>query len=494
MLKAVNISKEFPGVKALSKVNLTFYPGMVNAILGENGAGKSTLLKILSGVYTSYEGEIILDDESVSFGNVKEAQAAGIAIIHQELNLIPHLSVAENLFLGREISNSFGFLNSQKMYDETKAVLQKLDLSISPNVLINKLKIGEQQLIEIAKALLTNARFIFMDEPTSALSDREIQNLHRIIKNLKQENKTIVYISHKMDELFSIADHFSVLRDGCNISAGKMTDSTEEQLVRDIVGRDVKILPKNSHTLNDEEVLRVSDLSLKHPTIKGQNLLSDISFSVQKGEVLGIFGLMGAGRTELLETIFGLNKNKCSYELEIEGKPTSIKSPKDAIDQGIAFVTEDRKEEGLVLGMDIAENISLTQLKSFDLLNAGKDKSIAQKYIQSLKIKTPSEAEKCQNLSGGNQQKVVLAKWMVTNPKILFLDEPTRGIDINAKNEIYELIKEMATNGLSVILVSSEIPEILTLSDRIVVMAQGRIKATFSAQNATEDQLLKAAI
>lgn len=494
MLKAINISKQFPGVKALDNVCLDFYEGKVNAILGENGAGKSTLLKILSGVYTQFEGDIQLKGNSVKFGSVREAQDAGIAIIHQELNLIPHLSITENLFLGREISNDFGILNSSKMNEETKAVLKRLDLDVSPNTLVNKLKIGEQQLVEIAKALLTNAEYIFMDEPTSALSDREIENLHRIIGNLKKENKTIVYISHKMDELFRIADYFTVLRDGCTISAGEMASSTEEQLVRDMVGRDVNIVAKENIISSEEVIMKLESLFLKHPTLKGQYLLSDVSFELRKGEILGFFGLMGAGRTELLETIFGLNAGKSTYTLSVDGANTVVKSPKDAIAKGIAFVTEDRKKEGLVLGMDISENISLTQLAGFDLLNAVTESGIAKRFIKSLKIKTPSEKEKCQNLSGGNQQKVVLAKWMVTNPKILFLDEPTRGIDINAKKEIYDLIKEMAKTGLSVVLVSSEIPEILTLSDRILVMADGKINAAFSASEATEDLLLKAAI
>jgi ribose transport system ATP-binding protein len=494
MLQAKNISKEFPGVKALSEVNLTFYPAKVNAILGENGAGKSTLLKILTGVYTQYEGEIRLNGESQKFKNVKDAQNAGIAIIHQELNLIPQLSITENLFLGQEIVNAFGFLDTLKMRQKASELLAKIQLNVSPETLIENLKIGEQQLVEIAKALLTNAQIILMDEPTSALSEHEIENLHRIIHDLKQEGKTIVYISHKMDELFKISDFYTVLRDGKLIDAGEMNQTTEQDLIRKMVGREVQIDKKTTSNHSEETILKVDKLQLKHSTIKSKNVLEDISFNLKKGEILGIFGLMGAGRTELLETIFGLNSSTSSKSIEIEGKDRQIDSPKEAIKHGIAFVTEDRKAEGLILGMDISANISLTTLSEFGILDDKKDKGLAQNYIKQLNIKTPSETQFCQNLSGGNQQKVVLAKWLATNPKILMLDEPTRGIDINAKNEIYQIVKQLADNQMSIILVSSEIPEILALSDRILVMAEGKIKAQFLSSEADENKLLKFAL
>jgi ribose transport system ATP-binding protein len=498
MLEAKNISKEFPGVKALSEVNLTFYPAKVNAILGENGAGKSTLLKILTGVYTQYEGEIRLNGESQKFKNVKDAQNAGIAIIHQELNLIPQLSITENLFLGQEIVNAFGFLDTLKMRQKASELLARIQLNVLPETLIGNLKIGEQQLVEIAKALLTNAQIILMDEPTSALGEHEIENLHRIIHDLKQEGKTIVYISHKMDELFKISDFYTVLRDGKLIDAGEMNQTTEQDLIRKMVGRELGIR---------ERGLGVRSFESQDNILEVRNLISNrkkthplevgglrISFNLKKGEILGIFGLMGAGRTELLETIFGLNSSTSSKAIEIEGKGRQINSPKEAIKHGIAFVTEDRKAEGLILGMDISANISLTTLSEFGVLDDKKDKGLAQNYIKQLNIKTPSETQFCQNLSGGNQQKVVLAKWLATNPKILMLDEPTRGIDINAKNEIYQIVKQLADNQMSIILVSSEIPEILALSDRILVMAEGKIKAQFLAKDANEDKLLKAAL
>ncbi|WP_428666040.1 sugar ABC transporter ATP-binding protein [Runella sp.] len=494
MLEAINISKEFPGVKALSQVNIVFYPAKVNAILGENGAGKSTLLKILTGVYPEYAGEIRLNGQPVKFKTIKEAQQAGIAIIHQELNLISQLNITENLFLGRETVNAFGLPETEKMHRKAQELLEKLQLNVSPKTLIQELKIGEQQLVEIAKALLTNAQIILMDEPTSALTDKEITDLHRIIGELKREGKTIVYISHKMDELFKIVDRYTVLRDGRTIDAGEMSQTNEQELIRKMVGREVQITKKETSDSVANAMLKVEKLTLKHPSLKNKNMLQDISFEVKKGEIVGIFGLMGAGRTELLETIFGTHPSESHFILEIEGERRQVRSPKEAIQNGIAFVTEDRKSEGLVLGMSVAENISLTTLPEFGVLNAAKDKTNAQGYIKQLNIKTPSENQACVNLSGGNQQKVVLAKWLATHPKILLLDEPTRGIDINAKNEIYQLVKKMAKEGLSILLVSSEIPEILALSDRILVMAEGKIKASLQAGEADEDTLLKAAI
>lgn len=491
MLQVINISKSFPGVKALNEVNLTFYPSKVNAILGENGAGKSTLLKILTGVYTDYEGEIKQNGQTLKFKNIKDAQQAGIGIIHQELNLIPQLSIVENLFLGQEIINQWGLLDSQQMEQKASVLLHKLQLKHSPKTLVANLKVGEQQLVEIAKVLLTDAKVILMDEPTSALSDKEIDNLHRIIAELKAEGKTIVYISHKMDELFRIAETYSVMRDGNSVGAGNMHDTTEQALIRLMVGRDVVIRNRKSGIENPENrgnILEVKNLRSRNSSLFVHHL------SLYRGEILGIFGLMGAGRTELLEAIFGLNPNIEVESISVDNQAIKIKSPKNAIEKGLAFVTEDRKTEGLVLGMNIANNIGLTSLKPNTLLNEKEENSLAQSYIDALRIKTPSEQQLCVNLSGGNQQKVVLAKWLATNPKILMLDEPTRGIDINAKNEIYELIKKLATEGKSIIVVSSEIPEILALSDRILVMADGKIKAEFSAEEANEDKLLKAAI
>lgn len=494
MLQAVNISKSFPGVKVLQGVNFNFYPGKVNAILGENGAGKSTLLKVLTGVYTDYEGEIILNGTKLKFDGIKDAQAAGIGIIHQELNLIPHLSISENLFLGNELINRWGLLDSSEMEKQTKVLLAKLKLDFSPKTLVQNLKVGEQQLLEIARALLKNSQVILMDEPTSALTDSEIDNLHVIIEELKAEGKTIVYISHKMDELFRIAQHYTVLRDGVTVDAGEMSEATEKDLIKKMVGRDVLIVKKEQNKDVNEVSLSLKNIFLPHPVLKNRNLLDNISFDLHKGEILGVFGLMGAGRTELLQTIFGLNAKNTKGQIEVFGKSVKLKSPKDAIASGIAYVTEDRKTEGLVLNMNISTNIGLTTLKIGELLNFKKEKELAQKYISEFSIKTPSEKQQCQNLSGGNQQKVVLSKWMATQPEILMLDEPTRGIDIKAKSEIYELIKKLANDGKSILLISSEIPEVLALSDRILVLSEGKISAEFNAEDADENKLLKAAI
>jgi ribose transport system ATP-binding protein len=494
MLQAKNISKSFPGVKALQGVNLTFHAGKVNAILGENGAGKSTLLKILTGVYTDFEGEIFLDGKTQKFKGITDAQNAGIGIIHQELNLIPHLNITENVFLGNEIINKWGLLDTPQMEQKTSELLQKLKLSLAPKTLVQNLKVGEQQLVEIARVLLANRQVILMDEPTSALSDAEIENLHNIIEDLKSEGKTIVYISHKMDELFKIAQFYTVLRDGQTVDAGEIHNATEKELINKMVGRDVQIVRKTQATQGQPIILKVKDLTLPHPTLKNRYLLKKVSLELKKGEIVGIFGLMGAGRTEILQSIFGLNTDKYSGEIHINDNKVKIKSPKDAIAKGLAFVTEDRKSEGLVLNMDIASNISLTTLKTNDLLSSEKDSILAKKYIDELSIKTPNANQHCINLSGGNQQKVVLAKWLATNPEILMLDEPTRGIDIKAKSEIYEFIHNLATSGKSILIVSSEIPEILALSDRIYVLSGGEIKAEFNADDADENLLLKAAI
>jgi len=497
MLIAENITKKFSGVTALDNVCLELHPGKVNAIIGENGAGKSTLMKILSGVYAEYDGRIIYKDQPVRFQNTKQAQAAGIAIIHQELNLIPYLSITENIFLGREITTSWGMLDKKEMRRQTISLLDRLKLAVHPDTKISSLKVGQQQVVEIAKALLFDAEVIIMDEPTSAISESEVEVLFGIIAQLKKENKAIAYISHKLDELFKIADRYIVLRDGRTIESGDMQGMTHDSIIQKMVGREIKIVRKTSVGKNVNALLSINNISLKHPERKNELLLKNISFALSKGEIVGIFGLMGAGRTELMETIFGLHSKRASGDMLIDGKQINIKSPADAIRAGLALVPEDRKKDGLVLGLDVRTNICLTTLNDMQtagLLNNNKESSLAKKYTADLKIKTSSDKQLAKNLSGGNQQKIVLAKWLATKPKILMLDEPTRGIDINAKNEIYKLILQLADEGLGIIVVSSELPEILALSDRILVMAEGNITAEFAAGEATEDNILKAAI
>ena len=498
MLVAKNITKKFSGVMALSNISLELHAGKVNAIIGENGAGKSTLMKIFSGVHTQYEGEIILNGKPVKFQNTKEAEDAGIAIIHQELNLVPYLSVAENIFLGREITNVLGMLDKKQMNEKTKQLLARLNLGVDPNTAIAELKVGQQQLVEIAKALHTNAAVIIMDEPTSAISDKEVDNLFGIINQLKAEGKTIAYISHKLKELFTIADRFIVLRDGATIDAGDMKEVSQDELIKKMIGRKLNLERTGKALDTAEELLSAKKICLRHPLLRISNILTDISFTLHKGEILGVYGLMGSGRTELMECIFGLHPKNSTGEILVKEKPCKIKTPADAIAAGIALVPEDRKRHGLILNQSIKSNISLTVLRQIEnwgfLLSKKKEKSLSDSYISKLSIKTSSDKNMANNLSGGNQQKIVLAKWLATHPQILLLDEPTRGIDINAKSEIYKLMKTLAGEGMGIIMVSSELPEILAVSDRVLVMCEGELTASIPIEEATEATILKHAL
>ena len=497
ILRADHITKRFPGVTALNDVTCDIYKGKVNAIVGENGAGKSTLMNILAGVHQDYNGQLFLDDEPVAFENPKAAQNHGIAIIHQELNLIPYLSVAENIFLGREVVNRCGFLDSDRMHFSSRDSLEQLNLSVEPTTPVAELRVGAQQIVEIAKALSLNARIIIMDEPTSALSDQETEILFKLIRNVTAKNVTIIYITHKLDELFQIGDHVTILRDGRYISSRPLSELTQDDIVRQMVGRDVQKFFIKDHEKSEDIVFAAENMSLAHPTRKGDYLVKNASFSVKKGEVFGLFGLMGAGRTELLETIFGIHPRSSFGQIYIDNKRVNNASPQKAIEAGIGLVPEDRKQEGLILNMTVAENISLVCLKDIEengFLNSRREQDVAADYANKLNIKTPTVKQIVNHLSGGNQQKVVLAKWLTTSPKVLLLDEPTRGIDINAKNEIYQLINELAESGLAIVMVSSELPEILAIADRIGVMAMGRITGVFSQQEASEEKLLKAAI
>jgi ribose transport system ATP-binding protein len=496
MLVAKNITKRFPGVLALQDVCMSLEGGKVTALIGENGAGKSTLMKILSGVYPDFEGEIWFKGEPVRFTGPADAQRRGIAIIHQELNLIPYLSVTENIFLGRELITQYGTVDKKRMRKRTQELLDRLKLHVNPEALVVKLKVGQQQIVEIAKALLTDAEVIIMDEPTSAITGSEVEVLFDIIDDLKSEGKAIVYVSHKLDELFRIADHYVVLRDGKSVESGSMEGICQDVLIQKMVGRKIEVIRKKSANQCAEPILQVKNLSLKHPVRTGEKLLKDISFQVGKGEIVGLFGLMGAGRTELLETIFGLHK--CVQgAVVMNGQVIQIDSVAKAIQAGLALVPEDRKKDGLVLGLNVQTNLCLTTLEDmeeFGTLNTKKQEDLTTRYISDLKIKTSSQQQLAGNLSGGNQQKIVLAKWLATKPRLLLLDEPTRGIDINAKTEIYKLIMQLADDGLGIVMVSSELPEILAISDRVLVMAEGVLTAEFSVNDATEDSILKAAI
>lgn len=497
LLEARGICKSFPGVRALHNARITVHAGRLNAVLGENGAGKSTLMNILSGVFPADEGELLLVGTPIAFRTPRDATDAGISIIHQELNLIPYLSVAENIFLGREPLTPLGFVDRKAMNCMASKLLARLELNVDPRALISSLRVGAQQVVEIAKALSTDARVIIMDEPTSAISEQEVAALFRIITELKRSGVGIIYITHKLDELPQIADDVTVLRDGEFVASVPFASVTHDEMVRLMVGRELADQFPKSTTTPGDEILRVTNLTVRDPLHHDRFLLQEISLHVRRGEVLGLFGLMGAGRTELLQAIFGLYPNSTTGVIAVGGQDVQINSPAAAIATGLALAPEDRKLEGLVLPLSVAANssmASLEQTETYGFLSSAKEQRLAEKYSTRLRLKTPSLRQQVRNLSGGNQQKVVLSKWLATNPRVLLLDEPTRGIDINSKREIYALIDELAAEGLGVIVVSSELPEILAISDRIVVLSEGRKTAEFSRAEANEECILRAAL
>ncbi|MCS5422954.1 MULTISPECIES: ribose ABC transporter ATP-binding protein RbsA [Psychrilyobacter] len=488
ILEISGIIKDFPGVRALDGARLNVYEGKVMALLGENGAGKSTMMKIITGIYKRDAGIIKHNGKEVEFNGPKESQDAGIAIIHQELNLIDHLSIAENIFLGRELTKNFR-IDWDLMFSEADIILKKLNLEYSSKELVGKLSIGEKQMIEIAKALSQNAKIIVMDEPTDALTDTETESLFNVIKELVAENKSIVYISHRLKEIFEICDHATIMRDGKFIDEAVVADITEDHIIEKMVGRKLKDQFPRIDTELGEVSLRVEDLN--------GEVTKDINFSLQRGEILGIAGLMGAGRTELAKTIYGCFK-KTRGQIHIDGKKVEINSPQEALKNKIAYVSEDRKGDGLLLGLSVKENMSLSSLLKFEntykKIDEKKEKIEVEEFISKFNIKTPTMDQLIKNLSGGNQQKVAIAKALMTNPKILILDEPTRGVDVGAKKEIYDLINEFKHQGMSIIIISSEMPEILGLSDRIMVMYDKTITGIFSREEATQEKIMKCAI
>lgn len=490
ILEMHDIVKAFPGVKALDGVHLKIHSSKVMALIGENGAGKSTLMKILSGVYKKDAGSIFYRGESIDIKDPKHAQGLGIAIIHQELNLIPYLSVAENIFLGREyIHPVTRRINWEKMYMESRKLLETLDMDVKPTTLVGELSIGKQQMIEIAKALSLNSEIIIMDEPTDALTTKESKSLFNVINKLKMEGKAIVYISHRMEEIFQICDHYTVLRDGKYVNSDLVNNTDQESIIQMMVGRKLEDkFPRILHQVGDE-VLKVVDIN--------NEFVKAVSFSLRKGEILGIAGLMGAGRTELAKTLFGAMKMD-SGEIYVDNKLLKIKSPKEAIEAGIAYTSENRKEEGLVLELSVKDNMTLSSLKELlgavGRIDGSKEKRYVEEYVEKMQIKTPGIHQIIKNLSGGNQQKVVLSKWMMTNPKVLILDEPTRGVDVGAKTEIYHLINELKKNAVGIIVISSELPELLGISDRILVMHQGGITGEFDRDGATQEKIMKCAV
>ncbi len=487
ILQMKNITKEFPGVKALDNVNLELHEGKVMALMGENGAGKSTLMKILSGVYKKNSGQIFYKGEETDIKGPKDAGEKGIAIIHQELNLVKDISIGENIFLGREPKSGFR-IDFNKLHEESDKLLQKLNVDISSKELVENLSIAQMQMIEIAKALSLNAQIIIMDEPTDALTDKETKSLFNVINELKSEGKAIVYISHRLKEIFEICDYITVLRDGKYVGTEEIINLDEDKMIEMMVGRKLTDQFPRTEAKIGENVLEVKNLNNKY--------IDNISFEVKAGEILGISGLMGAGRTELAKTIYGHIK-KDSGKILKYGKEIENKSAKDAIKNRIAYVSEDRKGDGLILELSVKENMSISSLdrvSSLFKIDKKKELERVNSYIQRMRIKTPSENQLIKNLSGGNQQKIAIAKALMTHPDVLILDEPTRGVDVGAKKEIYDLINEFKDQGKAVIMISSEMPEILGLSDRIIVLSQGKITGEFDIEDATQESILKCAV
>jgi len=490
------ITKRFPGVVALEDVTLEIRPGELHAICGENGAGKSTLMKILSGVYPPDEGTLELGGRAVSFAGTRDAERAGVAIIHQELALVEQLSVAANVFLGRERRTRAGLLDDRTMNEECGRLLAALECPIQPRTPTGSLRVGDQQLVEIAKALSLEASIVVMDEPTSALTESESARLERTIARLLARGTTIIYISHKMDEVFRLADRISVLRDGRLVRTVDRTAVTPREITGWMVGREIADHDFHRRRRRGQRLLEVRDLSLPWPDHPRGYRLANISFDLHAGEILGVAGLMGAGRTELLETIFGAAEPTWTGEIRLDGSPVRFQHPRDACAARIAMVTEDRKRLGLFPDLDVAGNVSVCSLRDAlrgGMLSRRREEELVAATIRDTGVKTPGMHAAITGLSGGNQQKCIISRWLLTNPRILLLDDPTRGIDVGAKAELYALIDRLCRDGMGVILTSSELPELLTLSDRIVVLAEGRLTAEFSRAEATEEKIVHAA-
>ncbi|EGO4356754.1 TPA: sugar ABC transporter ATP-binding protein [Escherichia coli] len=488
-LQMKHITKRFPGVLALNDVQFSLRRGEVHALLGENGAGKSTLMKILSGVYQPDEGEIIFEDKPVSFSDPLSAQNVGITIIHQEFNLFPELTVEENIFIGREFCKKNRWrLDEKQQRQATIEILQKLNLTIKPDTLVADLTVAQQQMVEIAKAISVNARILIMDEPTAALTETEIESLFRVTRLLKEQGTGIVYISHRLEELALIADRATVMRDGQYISTVDYECVKISDLIAMMVGRDLgNIYPRREAIQQRMPVLEVNGLTRK-------GVLNDINFTLYRGEVLGFAGLMGAGRTELARAIFGADSID-SGTLKLNGKETVIKDISDAIQQGISYLTEDRKKEGLALNLSVERNIMLGNYPEysdrFGNVDSRRCQQTSEEQVKALRIKTPNLEQAALNLSGGNQQKIIIARWVCKDTDILIFDEPTRGIDVGAKLEIYELMNRLVAKGKSIIMISSELPEVLGMCDRILVMRSGRITGELSANEATQEKIMQ---
>ena len=496
VLEMKGITKEFPGVRALDNVTFSVRKGEIHALCGENGAGKSTLMKILSGVYPSgtYDGQIVINGREVNFKSIKESQDAGVAIIYQELALVGEMTVAENLFLSHDFMRA-KVINWNQIYAEAQKWLDHIGLSIDPQTKVSSLTVGKQQLIEIAKALTKDIDILILDEPTAALTESDVDILMRLLNDLRKKGVTCVYISHKLGEVLALADTVTILRDGNTVSTDPITDLSEEKIVTKMVGRELtELFPYEARPIHKENILEVRNYSTIDE--KGKNIINDVSFSLKRGEILGFSGLMGAGRSELFISLFGGFKGKKTGTVLIDGKETDIKKPADAIKEGLAYVSEDRKRYGLVLGMDITKNTTLAALNKvmkLKVIDPRLEVQSAEEITKKMKLKAPNLEVQVGKLSGGNQQKVVLSKWLMSEPKVLILDEPTRGIDVGAKYEIYKIINELVKQGVGIVIISSELPEVLGMSDRILVMAEGMITGEFSREEATQEKIMTCA-
>ncbi len=489
ILKMKEIDKSFPGVHALKKVNLEVRKGEVLALMGENGAGKSTLMKVLTGIYSKDSGEVIYEGSSVEFSSPREAQDAGIAIVHQELNMMHQLTVAQNIFIGREFMKG-RFIDDKKMNEEAKKLFERLNIDINPAETMNNLTVGRQQMCEIAKAISREVKVIIFDEPTAALTESEIEELFKIIRELREKNLGIVYISHRMDEIKMITDRVTVMRDGEYVGTLITKECTKDDIINMMVGRTIYEDPKEKSNVAED-----APVVLKVEHLNAGKLVRDVSFELRKGEILGFSGLMGAGRTETARALFGADKKE-SGTIYVNGQQVEIHTPQDAVKAGIGYLSEDRKRFGLVLDKTVAENTSMAALDLFTnglLIDRKQEEEIAQEYVSKLKTKTPNVTTQVVTLSGGNQQKVVIAKWLTRNCDILIFDEPTRGIDVGAKSEIYHLMNELVEQGKSIIMISSEMTEILRMSDRIIVMCEGRKTGEIAIDKASQEVIMHAA-
>ena len=497
ILEMKDITKEFPGVRALDQVSFLVKRGEIHALVGENGAGKSTLMKVLAGVYPfgSYSGQMVMNDKELHFTNTKDSEKAGISIIFQELALVKQMSIQENIFLGDEITRH-GIIDWNRTYQEAKTVLTEVRLFRNPVTLVQNLGVGEQQLVEIAKAVRKHTDILILDEPSAALTESEIRNLFQILRDLKAKGVTCIYISHKLSEVFDIGDRVTVLRDGRTVATSEVKEINENRIISLMVGRELtQRFPTQEHTAR-EAVLEVKDWTVLDPDLPGRKVIDNVSFTANRGEILGIAGLMGAGRTELAMSLFGAYGIRAGGEIYLDGKKLEAHNPHEAILQGITYLSEDRKRYGFVPLMDVRANITLSSLEQLwhsGMINSNEEVRIAEQFVTDLAIKTPSVEQKVGNLSGGNQQKVVLSKWLLTKPKVLLLDEPTRGIDVGAKQEIYQLIFNLAAQGLGIVVVSSEMPELLLLSDSVLVMCEGHQTGLLPRAQASQEMVMRLA-